>query len=163
MGKIWRELTKQDGVPTTTVDMRIHCQRPGKSDSEGKPIYFTEQSHKDQCDVNNIIKKYDRDGLILHISKFEGKFGDMSGLDFKEIHDKVINAKLMFDELPSEIRNRFRNSPQELLTFMDDPGNREEAIKLGIVREEWTPETDGIGEHVKEGENIVKEEENNEV
>lgn len=156
MSKFYSEKFGLKPAPTTDLEMRVFCQRPGRIDGEGKPIYFTEQAHKDTCDVNKIIQKYDRQGLINHVSHFEAQFGDVSGFDFKTMQEKVLNAKSMFDKLPSAIRTRFNNDPQYLLTFMDDPNNRDEAIKLGLINSQWTPETDGLGEHVKLGENKVK-------
>ncbi len=138
-------------------EIRNFLKKPGKHDGDGNIQYTTEQSHLDQCDVNKIIRKYDRDGIITHVSRFEAKFGDMTGMDFKTMSDKIANAQSMFNELPVEIRNRFDNNPENLLTFMEDPENREEAIKLNIIKKEWTPETDGLGEHIKQGENVVEE------
>lgn len=134
-------------------EMREWCKRPGRVDDKGKPLYTTEQAHKDRCDVNKIIKRYDKDGLIRHVTRFEAKFGDLSGEDFKTMTDKVINAKNSFDKLPSEIRNRFNNDPGSLLEFMDNPENRNEAIKLGLIRKTWSEELDGLGEHVVRDEN----------
>lgn len=156
MGLQYRIKYKDMGLPTTTPEMRIFCQRPGKRDENGNIQYFTEQAHKDTCDVNKIIQKYDKTGLISHVSKIEAQFGDMTGADFKAMQDKVANATSMFNELPSEIRNRFKNNPYGLLKFMENPDNRAEAIKLGIINPDWTPETDGLGEHVKLNENVKK-------
>lgn len=141
----------------TKEQMRKWCQRPGKKDKAGNNVYVTEQAHKELCDVNNIIKKYDTQGVITHVSKMEAKFGDMTGMDFKSMMDQITDAQNMFNDLPSEIRNRFDNSPVKLLDFMDNPENRKEAIELGMIKEIWTPETDGLGEHVKLGENVEKE------
>lgn len=138
----------------TKEEMRTWCKRPGRVGKDGKLVYFTEQHHKKECDVNEIIKKYDKAGIISHVSKFEAKFGELRGVDFKDMQDRVANAISMFNELPSKIRNRFDNSPAELLRFMENPENRSEAIKLGLIRADWTEETDGLGEHVLEGENI---------
>lgn len=156
MGKEYRINFGIDGTPTTDLAMRAHCQRPGKRDENGDPIYKTEQAHKDQCDINKIIRKYDRDGIITHIQKFEGQFGDMTGLDFRLAYEKIFNAKDLFNKLPSKIRKRFMNNPEELLKFMEDPNNRQEAINLNLIKSEWTEETDGIGEHVPEGGNVEK-------
>ncbi len=139
--------------PVLKETMRAWCQRPGKRDSDGNIQYTTEQAHKNQCDVNRIIEKYDKRGIITHVSKFEAKFGDLTGLDFKSMQDQVANAKSMFSNLPGEIRALFENDPANLLTFMENPDNRDEAIKLGLIDPTWTPETDGLGEHVKDGEN----------
>ena len=139
-------------------DMRKWCQRPGKKDKDGKNIYTTEQNHKDACDINKIIDTYDKKGVIKHIQKFEGRFGDVSGPDFHEMMNTVVKAQQSFDELPAEIRARFGNDAGQLLSFMDDPANRDEAIKLGIIRAEWTEGTDGLGEHVKDGVNVDTQE-----
>lgn len=156
MSKIYRELLEQTGE----IDMRLFCQRPGKTDENGKILYYTEQHHKAECDVNRIIKKYDKTGLISHISRFEAKFGDLRGVDFKNAMDLVTRASSDFNDLPSDIRKRFSNSPENFLTFMEDSGNREEAISLGLIRGDWTDETDGLGEHVDVGGNVKKPTEN---
>ena len=136
--------------------MRNFCQRPGKVDENGNIQYTTEQHHKLECDINNIIKKYDRTGLITHVSKIEAKYGDLTGMDFKIMRDQVANATSMFEALPAEIRKEFDNDPAKLITFMEHPGNRERAIKLGLIDGEWTEETDGLGEHVPKGGNVKK-------
>jgi phage internal scaffolding protein len=154
MSKKYCEDNNINSGPTTSPDMREHCKRPGNMDENGNPIYFTEQHHKKECDINNIIKKYDKTGLISHINNIEGFFGDLSGDDFKTMQDQVIMASNMFDDLPSDIRNRFENEPYKLLEFMDDPNNRDEAIELGLIRESWPESLDGIGEHIKDGVNV---------
>lgn len=157
MSKEYREnYVNEEEDSITSYEMREHCQRPGKIDKDGNVEYFTEQSHKSECDVNKIIRKYDKNGLINHVSKIEAQFGDVSGIEFKSAQDKVIAAKAMFNELPSDIRKRFENNPASLLTFMDDADNRQEAIELGIINPDWTEATDGMGEHVKAGENVKK-------
>lgn len=130
--------------------MRAYCMRPGKRDKDGNIVYTTEQHHKRECDVKQIIKKYDRTGLIIHTNRMEAQYGDLTGEDYKTMLDKVIDIRNKFDELPSEIRNRFKNSPEKYLEFMSDPKNREEAIKLGIINSDWLENEDGIGEHMTE-------------
>lgn len=159
MSKLFRDKNKIDIEVYRNIEMRLHCQRPGAKRGNGKPLYFTEQGHKKDCDVNEIIKKYDKTGLITHVSNFEAKFGDMTGLDFKQMQDKVANAKSMFNSLPAEIRDYFRNSPTDLLTFMEDPNNREKGIELGLIREDFDPSKDGFGEHVKDPDIDAKKKE----
>lgn len=156
MGREYRELISDDGIQTTSPEMRLWCQRPGKIDEEGNIEYTTEQHHKKECDVNQIIRKYDKTGLILHVSKFEAKYGNLTGLDFQNMMNTITHAQSMFQQLPSEIRNRFKNDPGALIQFMENPDNRDEAIKLGLINANWTPETDGLGEHVNEGGNILQ-------
>lgn len=148
---------KHGDIVLTKEEMRKYCQRPGRTDKDGKILYFTEQNHKKECDINLIIKKYDKTGLIDHIAKFEGSFGDHTQMDYKEAMDLITNSKKSFEQLPVEIKKRFNQDPGELLHFMEKPENRKEAIELGLINQAWTEETDGLGEHVKEGDNIKKE------
>lgn len=137
-------------TPTTTPEMRIFCQRPGKKNEDGSPCYFTEQAHKDICDINKIIARFDKQGVLTHVNKFEAQFGDMTGGDYKSMSDQVINAKYMFDQLPSIIRNEFDNDPGKLLEFMENPENRDRAIEIGLIDSNTPANLDGIGEHIKE-------------
>lgn len=130
-------------------DMRKWCQRPGKKGKDGKPIYFTEQHHKKECDVNLIIKKYDTQGVLSHVNTMEARFGDVTGADFRKAQDLFIQAKNSFESLPSEIKKRFQNDAGQFLEFMEDENNREEAIKLGLIRGDTPEDKDGLGEHVK--------------
>lgn len=148
MSKFYCQKFNVQSDPTTSPEMRVLCTRPGRVDENGDIQYTTEQSHKDQCNINNIIQKYDKHGLITHVSRFEASFGDVSGADFKAMADKVAAAKSAFNNLPSKIRNRFANDPTQLLSFMDNPNNRDEAIKLGLISPLWSPDQDGLGEHI---------------
>lgn len=142
---------------TTSPDMRKYCQRPGRVLEDGKPEYTTEQHHKKECDVNEIIRKYDKTGLISHISRIEARFGDFTGADFKSMRDQVAKATSMFEQLPAKIKNRFGNDPANLLAFMENPENREEGIKLGLIRRDTPEELDGFGEHVKAADDFTKD------
>jgi len=106
---------------------------------DGKPVYITEQGHKDECDVNNIIKKYDATGLITHVATFEASYGDVGSIDFKEALDMQISISEKFSELPSDIRKRFENSPYKYLAFLEKPENMEESYNLGLRIRPYTP------------------------
>lgn len=94
---------------------------------------MTQQNFKDDSDINLILAKYKKTGLIDHINKYGGQYADMPGEDdFHAAMNLVTNAQTMFADLPSEIRGHFENDPALFLDFMDDPENREEAIKMGL-------------------------------
>jgi len=148
MSKEYLELSK-----IGNIDLRLWSQRPGK-EQDGKPVYFTQQSQKEQCDVNNVIRRYKKGETITQVSNFEHQFGDMTGVEFKTAMDMIASAKSSFEQMPSKIRKRFENSPQKLLEFMENSDNRDEAIELGIINKGWSPETDGLGEHVEKDQNV---------
>lgn len=95
---------------------------------------LTEQHHKDACDVNFIMRQYQERGVLPEM-RSGGTFGDFtaSPADFREACELVRTARERFDSLPSTVRERFNNDPAELLDFLDDPENRAEAEKLGLV------------------------------
>lgn len=96
---------------------------------------MTQQHFKQECDVNSILERYRKTGTVQHISKSQQQYGDFTMFkDFKENLDTVTNAFQAFDALPAHLRKRFQNDPAQLLTFISDPKNYEEAQNLGIIR-----------------------------
>lgn len=94
----------------------------------------TDQQYKMDCDVNYIVSKFQKTGHISHLSKFQGKYADVSAIP--DLHEALINVKMAesaFLDVPASIRKRFHNNPVELLNFLSDPENREEAELLGLI------------------------------
>jgi len=144
MSKVFRE--KFGNREVSRQEMREFCRQKCKRDKDGKKIYLTEQANKNECDVNKIVKKYDKTGLISHISKISAVYGDVAVLDYKKAQDVLCDAKSKFEALPSEIRKKFGNTPHRFYDFIQNGQNRDEAIKLGLIPNDITPLTDGIGE-----------------
>ena len=97
---------------------------------EGDPQ--VKQSFKDECDINNIMSEFTRTGRVVG-NVNPGSYMFCPAVDFKEAVDLVFGIQETFDELPSKIRARFSNSPEELLSFLEDPANRDEAVQLGLA------------------------------
>lgn len=98
----------------------------------------TKQSFKDEVDINNIVAKYQRTGLIDHVQEKRPIYGDVTSQDFKTAMDTVAKAKSLFEELPSESRKRFNGSVEEFLNWAQDPASDEELDAL--ERGEWPEE-----------------------
>lgn len=95
---------------------------------------MTDQAHKDSCDLNKIINKFLRTGLMTNVRQDQPTYGDFS--DKTDYHDaiaRVSKANDQFLELPASIRARFNNDPGELISFLNDEKNRSEAEELGLV------------------------------
>lgn len=147
MSKKYRD--RYGDVQIETAAMRDFLRPKFPVNDDGRPVYLTEQCHKIKCDVNAIIRKYDKTGLIEHVARIEGAYGDVSGADFREMQNRLIDIGKKFNELPAGIRKRFDNDPAELLQFMERPENRDEAIKIGLIRGDTSPDLDGLGEFLK--------------
>lgn len=107
------------------------------SATEGSPGAV--QSFKKECDINQIMAKYQRTGMIEWLSRRDPEYLDCTGEAFQEAMFTVIKAREMFAELPSSMRDRFKNDPGELLRFLGDEANRQEAIELGLVAKPDAP------------------------
>lgn len=104
----------------------------------------TKQSFKKECDINNIMRKYTKTGVISPeiLNKRQAIFADVSEIgDFQHCKQTVNDAQDAFMTLPAHVRTRFDNDPGKLLDFCADSNNRDEAIELGIITkvEEQTP------------------------
>lgn len=105
-------------------------------------ILFTEtslaqQHFKDECDVNNILRKYETTGLVTHVANGTPFYGDFSSVfEYYDAQNILIEAQERFDALPASLRKRFDNNPALMLSFIENPDNREEAEKLGLINKQ---------------------------
>jgi phage internal scaffolding protein len=94
----------------------------------------THQSFKDECDINGIVKKAQSTGVLPSLIKENPQYGDFSDpLDYQQSLNVIIRANEQFDALPSHVRARFANDPQNFLMFTADPKNLPEMVKMGLA------------------------------
>jgi len=99
----------------------------------------TQQQFKEESDINTIVKRFGLTGELPDNYQTP-QSGDYTGIfDFQTALNVVVKARENFMELPSSMRARFHNDPQELLEFLDDENNRLEAEKLGLVEKAPPP------------------------
>lgn len=100
-------------------------------------IELTEQHHVSKVNINNIIDRYNRSGMLPQLVGSKPMFGDFSsGDDYHDACDKVIKAQNAFMSLPAKVRSRFKNDPENLFEFLSDENNRKEAVELGLIPRE---------------------------
>lgn len=95
---------------------------------------LAKQSFKAECDINTIMAKYAKSGLVTHVNEHQGQYGDFIG--YNDYHTSMIQIKKaeeMFLSLPAKMRAKFFNSPSEFLAFTQDPDNQEKMIELGLA------------------------------
>lgn len=99
----------------------------------------TRQDAKDECDVNLIVKRHAETGLWQNNLKTPTRcpqFVDIANApDAQTAHNLFIQARESFMQLPSDVRKRFDNNPHELIAFVSDDTNYNEALKYGLVNE----------------------------
>lgn len=101
----------------------------------GSLAVLTKQHFKDSVNVNNIMRKYMKTGVLTHVrdsaQALEGDFSNV--VDYQGALNLVISANSLFAQLPSKLRERFGNDASRFLAFVDDPKNQDELIKLGLA------------------------------
>lgn len=99
---------------------------------------YTDQSAAADADINTIMARYQSTGELPVLNAAGANFLDCSDMDFTYHMQKVIEAKEMFAQLPSKIRDRFHNSPSDFLEFATDENNRVALATLGLLTPEAT-------------------------
>lgn len=112
----------------------------------------TIQSGKDEADINVIMQRFGVTGMVSSSIRVP-TYGDYDTVsDFQTAMNVLRQAEESFLELPSNVRDRFGNSPQAFLEFASNPENIDVLRKWGlakalpavnIIPEDVPPEGDG--------------------
>lgn len=95
---------------------------------------LTKQEFKDESDVNNIMRKYQKQGIITWQSRVTPEFMQTDPIDFQDAMNIVNDSNRQFSELPSDIRKEFSNDPKKFFEFVSDPKNADKMYDLGIAK-----------------------------
>lgn len=93
----------------------------------------TKQAHKDECDVNKIVKRFEKTGVLAHTAATQAAYGDFSPIEYRDAVEIVMKADNAFYELPARVRARFGNDPQAFLEACENPAMRDELEALGLL------------------------------
>lgn len=102
-------------------------------------VSMTKQSFAEESEINKILAKYEKTGVIDHV-KQHGGYEDMpAGLEYQTALQMTIDAQIAFDELPAQVRREFDNDAFKFLTFVEDPSNVERMGELGLLAKKPEP------------------------
>ena len=88
-------VVRPEGYKKPVVD----CQ---KAIEEGE-IVRVEQSHKDEVNINNIVRSHGADLVMKVAALTEFRFDDVTSNDFQENMNAIIKARDTFANVPSDI------------------------------------------------------------
>lgn len=113
---------------------------------------MTQQHNKDDVDINNIVKKYVKTGVITHINANAGQYADYSDVTCLEdaLH-KINGAQDMFNQLPATVRDKFKNDPFAFVEYAAG-ATTEQMQELGLIErpdQPTSPEVPGTTENNK--------------
>lgn len=117
-----------------TEDEGIDCREMDPKTGEFVFHTLTKQSEKDSCDINKIMARYEKTGMLPELIDREPRYGDFSAVPtFMEAQEVVAKAMTQFEALSAHVRDRFGNDPAQMLAFCADPKNAEEMVSLGLA------------------------------
>lgn len=101
---------------------------------------LAQEQFKNEADINFLVGRFFRTGAyydmrtMMRMKPRQPIFADLVSVpDFQEAQNIIAEATEKFKQLPSKLRERFSNSPELLLAFLNDGSNRDEAVKLGLI------------------------------
>lgn len=119
----------------TPYDGKRHRVSLSFLDEEGEQkTGLTEQHHKKDCDINHILRTYDKTGLITHVNTAQAHYGDFTIVnEYQESLNLVMAAQEDFLAMPADIRKKFDNDPGQFMEFVTNPDNLDEMRELGLA------------------------------
>jgi len=109
----------------------------------------TKQSFAEESNINVIMKKYEKTGLLDHLNTHEGNYGNFIGYaDYHSSMNAIREAGEAFMTIPAGVRAKFGNDPALFLEFVQNPDNKEEMIKMGLARPTKQPVQEANAEFV---------------
>lgn len=104
---------------------------------QGKNDEQVQQSFKDDADINKIIARGKKTGIFGTgiPGNRKARFGDFTSIDYMTMMNQVADVESQFMTLSPKLRTRFKNDPYQLIRFVEDPDNLEEARRLKLLPE----------------------------
>lgn len=97
---------------------------------------LTKQCFRDESDINNILKRFERTGVLPEMIRQNPQYGDFTDVpSYQESLDIVMKAEEQFLSLDAKLRREFDNDPVKFLEFVNDPSNAKRMVELGLATE----------------------------
>lgn len=121
-----------DGTEISCVYVHKTIPHPGIV-CEGPSL--TRQEFAEECDINNIMAKYETTGVINHWNKVAPEYLDLSeGVpDLQAAMDVLQRAEAAFMTLPARTRLEFENDPKRFVAFAEDSANIQQMRDWGLA------------------------------
>lgn len=123
-------------MPLVMNDALKWSGQRGDIDFSGDPG-LTRQEFAEECDINTIMARYEKQGVISHVNRAEPVYLDTTlykGLQASM--DAFKEAETAFLALPAKVRREFDNDPQKFVDFAVNPENVERMREWGLAAPE---------------------------
>lgn len=104
------------------------------SDMSEFPPSLTRQEFAEECDINTIMARYEKTGVISHVSNAQPRYVDFGAApDFHSAMNMLVEAEAAFMSLPATVRRTFENDPVQFVEFAQNPDNLDQMRKWGLA------------------------------
>jgi len=108
----------------TEVDYSFDCSDDG----------MTRQEFADECDINVLMSRYEKSGVLNHYNGAEPAYLDLADVpDLQEAFNIFERANTAFMTLPAAVRREFDNDPVRFADFAADPANVDRMREWGLA------------------------------
>lgn len=106
--------------------IRVYAPKGGKK--------RVDPSFANELDINNIMTKYAKTGVLPHFPEKTPQYGDVSSIPTLIDNQRLsAAAQEAFMKLPATLRKLIDNDPSKLELFISDPTNQEICLKYGLL------------------------------
>lgn len=119
------------------IRSRFTESTPVSSDTKGPSA--TQQHFAKEADINHKARQHLAGPNRMHpmgnpAATRQMRFADCTSNDFQVMQNTLALVQTQFMGLPSRLRTRFSNRPEILMSWIENPENRDEALKLGLIQ-----------------------------
>lgn len=95
---------------------------------------LTRQEFAEECDINTLMERYEKSGVISHVNRAQPIYMDMTDLpDLREGLDIMREATTAFMALPAKVRREFDHDPVKFVEFAGNKDNLERMREWGLA------------------------------
>lgn len=113
----------KDNIAVDDETGEVLTQAPGvrtKVYNDGR----TQQAFLEQTDLNRVLRKGSIQQALSHLERFEGEYGDFTGLDIEGALNQITRARGVFEQLPASLKEEFHHDPTKFFDFVNKPENQ---------------------------------------
>lgn len=94
----------------------------------------TRQEFADECDINTLMARYEKSGIVSHVNRATPQYFDASDIpDLAQALAIVAHAEDAFMSLPAKVRKEFDNDPVQFVKYAEDPANVDQMREWGLA------------------------------
>lgn len=114
---------------------------------------LTHQEFREESDINTIIDRFGIGENPIEAHQWVTNIDIANAPDnYQDVMNQLNEARDQFMSLPAKVRSQFDNDPHRFVSFVSDPANGDEMVRLGLAVVQEAPgpsDTDRLIDAIK--------------